>query len=288
MPWKFNSGLSESRIHSPRCSVFQLLWSVNSSPPSATYMCQWIASSLVQIMACRLFSAKPLPEPMMTYCQLEPSNKLQWNWDQNTKLFIHKNTFENFICEMAAILSRGRWVNMHLDSITAMTVTYQMSKWLEGHDMQTHSLEPLWHFTVTVCLTTWSGILCLEVPRNIIRSPSSIFQIGMRSSKMQMHHQSHRPQNVKDIYQWVSAKKMQTPLQTHQGYVFSCTNPSKCNFVLSTVPAGGLIWPYVTTSTATVINQVQFLFIYDTSYRANSSPPSAAYICQWIGQQWFR
>ena len=44
----------------------------NSSSPSAAYMCQWIRSTLVQIMA--------------------------WHW---------KNT----VCEMAAILSRGRWVN---------------------------------------------------------------------------------------------------------------------------------------------------------------------------------
>ena len=85
MPWKFYSGLSESRIHSPRCIIFQLLWSVN----------------------------------------------------------------------------------MHLDSITAVTVTYQMSKWLEGHNMRTHSLEPLWHFTITVCLTTWPGFLSLEISHNL-------------------------------------------------------------------------------------------------------------------------
>ena len=39
---------------------------VNSSPPSAAYMRQWIGSALVQIMACRLFGAKPLPEPILT------------------------------------------------------------------------------------------------------------------------------------------------------------------------------------------------------------------------------
>ena len=45
---------------------------VNSSSPSATYMYQWIRSALVQIMACRLFSAKPLSKPMLDYCQLDP------------------------------------------------------------------------------------------------------------------------------------------------------------------------------------------------------------------------
>ena len=33
-----------------------------------------IWSSLVKLMACCLFSAKPLPEPMLTYCQLDFRN----------------------------------------------------------------------------------------------------------------------------------------------------------------------------------------------------------------------
>ena len=37
-------------------------------------------------------------------------NKFQWNLNQNTKLFIHKDAFENVVYEMAAILSRGRCV----------------------------------------------------------------------------------------------------------------------------------------------------------------------------------
>ena len=67
----------------------------NSSPPNATYMRQWIGSAFFQIMACCLFSAKPLSKPMQGYC------------NQNTELFIHENASENIICEMRAILSRG-------------------------------------------------------------------------------------------------------------------------------------------------------------------------------------
>ena len=37
-------------------------------------------------------------------------NKLQWNLNQNTKLFVRKNTFENVVCEIVVILSRERWV----------------------------------------------------------------------------------------------------------------------------------------------------------------------------------
>ena len=36
-------------------------------------------------------------------------NKLQWNLNRNTKLFVHKNAAENIVCEMGAILSRWRW-----------------------------------------------------------------------------------------------------------------------------------------------------------------------------------
>ena len=45
---------------------------VNSSTPSATYKRQRIESALVQIMACRLYGAKPLSKPMLGYCQLDP------------------------------------------------------------------------------------------------------------------------------------------------------------------------------------------------------------------------
>ena len=42
-------------------------------------------------------------------------NKLQWYLNQNTKVFIPKNAFENTVWEMVAILSRGRWVkSLHL------------------------------------------------------------------------------------------------------------------------------------------------------------------------------
>ena len=40
-------------------------------------------------------------------------NKLQWNSNQSTNLFVCENAFANAVCEMAAILSRGKsWVTM--------------------------------------------------------------------------------------------------------------------------------------------------------------------------------
>ena len=77
----------------------------NSSSPSAAYMCQRIGWALVQIMACCLFSAMPLSKPMLAYCQLDPKNKLQWNFNQNSTIFIQENTFENVVCKMVTICS---------------------------------------------------------------------------------------------------------------------------------------------------------------------------------------
>ena len=49
---------------------------LNSFPPSAAYIRQWIGSALVQIMACRLFDAEPLSKPMLGYSQLDPYKEI--------------------------------------------------------------------------------------------------------------------------------------------------------------------------------------------------------------------
>ena len=44
----------------------------NPPVPSAVYMHWWTGSTLVQIMACRIVGAKPLSEPMLEFCSLDP------------------------------------------------------------------------------------------------------------------------------------------------------------------------------------------------------------------------
>ena len=86
---------------------------VNSSPHSAAYVRRWIGSALLQIMVCRLIGTKPLSGQTFRYSQelshgpLVYRNKLQWNFNQNRKLFIRENASEYIVCEMTAILSRG-------------------------------------------------------------------------------------------------------------------------------------------------------------------------------------
>ena len=54
-------------------------------------------------MAWHLFGAKPLPEPMLIYCELD-------RWEQTSvkfeSKFMEENAYENVLCKMSAILSQ--------------------------------------------------------------------------------------------------------------------------------------------------------------------------------------
>ena len=50
-------------------------------------MCQLTVSALVQVMACHLFGAKPLPEPMLTYYQVDPEEQTSVKFESKYKVF---------------------------------------------------------------------------------------------------------------------------------------------------------------------------------------------------------
>ena len=52
-----------------------------------------------------------------------PRNKLQWNFNKNSNIFIHKNTYESVVCEMASILSRPQCVNTHTPRFFYMVIS---------------------------------------------------------------------------------------------------------------------------------------------------------------------
>ena len=76
----------------------------NSSPPSTAYMRQGTWSTLVQEMAGRLVGAKPLPEPMMNYCQLDHWEHISVKFESEYTISQSWNVFQNVVCKMAAIL----------------------------------------------------------------------------------------------------------------------------------------------------------------------------------------
>ena len=63
-------------------------------------------------MACRLVGANPLSEPIQCWdiAKWTLRNKLQWNFNRYSNIFIQENAFENVVCEMASILSRPQCV----------------------------------------------------------------------------------------------------------------------------------------------------------------------------------
>ena len=75
---------------------------INSSPPSAAYMRQWIGSVFVWHQPITWTNAGLLS------IGRTPENKFQWNF--NSIIFIQENAFEMLSAKLAVILSRGRWV----------------------------------------------------------------------------------------------------------------------------------------------------------------------------------
>ena len=86
-------------------------------------MRRWTGSSLVQIMAWRLFGAKAIIWTNAGILLIE--NKLQWNWNRNSNIFIQEFAFENVVCKMTSILSRPKWVKRNDTNMPAIVMYYR-------------------------------------------------------------------------------------------------------------------------------------------------------------------
>ena len=114
-------------------------------------------------MALRLVDAKPLLEPMLIYCHLDCQKQRWMKFNQNTILFIQENASENIVCEVAAILSRARWVNIYDIYMLRYMLLQYTSKycgcWWPG------TLPYLRHFTIIYIYVSvgWNVILNLAL-----------------------------------------------------------------------------------------------------------------------------
>ena len=80
--------------------------------PTNAYMHPYIKPSLVQTMICFLFDAKPLSEPMLTFCQLGFGNRFQSNLNQNTTVSIHtKRIWKHCLCSGGHFVSVSKCQN---------------------------------------------------------------------------------------------------------------------------------------------------------------------------------
>ena len=127
--WKIKITIASHRGH----------WWVESSPPTAAYMRQWTGPPLVQAMACRLIGAKPLPEPVLAYCQLDSWEHISVKFESE---FYH---FHSRKCNWKCDLSRGNELNHCTTSLVHGAM----------HDMlrETFAANELAYHMKTTCVT---------------------------------------------------------------------------------------------------------------------------------------
>ena len=79
----------------------------SSSYPSAAYMRQWIGYTLVPVIICHLFGAKPIPESLLAYCQLDPWEQISMKSWLKFIHFIEANAIENVVCKIGGHFVQG-------------------------------------------------------------------------------------------------------------------------------------------------------------------------------------
>ena len=79
-------------------------------PSSAAYLYIYASVNWASIGSDNGLSPNHYPNQCSLIVNWAFSNKLQWNSNRNSSIFIQENSFENVVFERAAILSRGRWV----------------------------------------------------------------------------------------------------------------------------------------------------------------------------------
>ena len=103
--------------------------------------------ALIQVMACRLFGPKKLLEPMLTYCQLTPGNTLQWNLNQNTKMFHSWKCIWKCCPRNGSHFAREGWFNMRI--------------WSQQNKAQQNSVHIIWEtLYIKVC---WEHFYRFEI-----------------------------------------------------------------------------------------------------------------------------
>ena len=92
----------------PVFSVVFCIWQLNSRPPPLnSYMRQWIGPSLVQVMACDIFGAEPLPEPMLPYWSVDSVGTNFSKVEFESYHFHSRKCISNAICQNGGHFVRG-------------------------------------------------------------------------------------------------------------------------------------------------------------------------------------
>ena len=110
---------------------------INSSPPSAAYMRQLTWSQLVRIMACRLFGANLLLDPILTFCplglweqcsvKLESKYKVSHSWKYISKCRLWNDG--HFACGVEPMNKTVAFQKIKFVTINLIGVTFPWARW---------------------------------------------------------------------------------------------------------------------------------------------------------------
>ena len=107
--------------------------------PSAAYMRHWAEPALVQVMACRLFGAEPLPEPVLAYCKWDPYEQISVKFESEFYHFDSRKCILMSSAKIAAILTwrdelmhRTQW---GLEELMSSYLTKSCGQEIEWYDL---------------------------------------------------------------------------------------------------------------------------------------------------------
>ena len=84
-------------------------------------------------------------------------NKLQWNLNRNSHIFIQENAFESVVCETAAILSQPQCVNCPppLSGLAFHVKATIIPLFIGSNTFQICDVTAFWCIYVFVCVSKW-------------------------------------------------------------------------------------------------------------------------------------
>ena len=96
-----------------KCGNFR----IKSLRPSDAYMRQWSNHHWFRYWLVAWSAPSNYLNQYWNIVNWNFGNKLQWNLNRNSHIFIQENAFESVVCEIASILSRPQCVKPSIDSL---------------------------------------------------------------------------------------------------------------------------------------------------------------------------
>ena len=139
-----------------------------------------------------------------------PRNKLQWNFNWNSYIFIHENSLENFIWKLMAIFSQPQCVNcLHFHGPLARYVKLRVRMRRECRERFPRHRR----WAIPTCITARASRTCRDACRD--RQLAVSFEIGGGGKR------SRHSRRMRNLQFYVSGKR---PMEWHDVITQPCHN----------------------------------------------------------------